>query len=315
MKASPSKNKILIIKLSALGDVILAEGAIRAIKEAHISDDIDIITQKEFSDICKKMNPLCTIIPYQRCYKSLWRLASKIRTNYYTKIYDLQTNNHTKYLYYLSWGSRTAWSNHVATARFFHRNPNRNHMHTVDRLHDQLFYAGISQKYEPSVTYLHKEALSFSFNIPAKFSLLLPGSSVNRPEKRWHGYAKLAQYFLEKNIIPILIGGKDEAKLLEDIACTDNRIINLCFKTHLEDLVYLAKKTCIAIGNDTGPTHIISLANCLTLTLFSHHSNPDLCKARGLKSTEIRVNSLDALSFNEVANKVESMLVTNKNIL
>ena len=55
----------------------------------------------------------------------------------------------------------------------------------------------------------------------------------------------------------------------------------------------------LAVGNDTGPLHLIAAAGAPTLALFSNASDPDLCAPRG-RVTVLRAESLDLLSVDDV---------------
>ena len=43
----------------------------------------------------------------------------------------------------------------------------------------------------------------------------------------------------------------------------------------------MARTAHFAVGNDTGPMHLLATAGCPTVTLFSRDSNPAQCAPRG----------------------------------
>ena len=55
-----------------------------------------------------------------------------------------------------------------------------------------------------------------------------------------------------------------------------------------------------AIGNDTGPMHIVAAAGCRSLVLFSNESDPRLCAPGGPNVTVVRRATLADLPVDEV---------------
>ena len=61
----------------------------------------------------------------------------------------------------------------------------------------------------------------------------------------------------------------------------------------------MARVALAAVGNDTGPMHLIAAGGCPSLVLFSHESDPSLCAPRG-KVTVLRRASLTELGEADV---------------
>ncbi|MEA2743541.1 MAG: hypothetical protein QOG25_1912, partial [Acetobacteraceae bacterium] len=57
--------------------------------------------------------------------------------------------------------------------------------------------------------------------------------------------------------------------------------IDLIGRTSFGDLADLARAARFAVGNDTGPMHLIATAGCPAVTLFSNDSNPSQCAPAG----------------------------------
>jgi ADP-heptose:LPS heptosyltransferase len=76
--------------------------------------------------------------------------------------------------------------------------------------------------------------------------------------------------------------------------------INLCNQTSFNDIAELGRHAAIAIGNDTGPMHIIAATGTRSLVLFSHASNPALCAPRGSHIHILRRETLEKLLADDV---------------
>ena len=62
----------------------------------------------------------------------------------------------------------------------------------------------------------------------------------------------------------------------------------------------MARRAALAVGNDTGPTHLAAAAGCPTLALFGPESDPALCAPRGPSVAVLRRDSLARLEVAEV---------------
>jgi ADP-heptose:LPS heptosyltransferase len=130
----------------------------------------------------------------------------------------------------------------------------------------------------------------------------VPGGAEHRPRKRWpvSHYAELAKRLAAKGVTPVIAGGPGESSLAAEIAAAAPGALNLAGKTTLADLVRLARRAAFAVGNDTGPMHLIAVAGTPALVLYSHESDPKRCAQRGAKVDILRVADLAALQVDEV---------------
>ena len=155
-------------------------------------------------------------------------------------------------------------------------------MHTVDRQAEQLHMAGIETVPAPSMDWVDADVSRFGLAAP--YVLLVPGGSAHRPEKRWSvgSYTELARRLVARGVTPVLIGAGADAHAtgIVDSFCDGAR--DLTAETSFAEIVALARGAVGAVGNDTGPMHIIATAGCPTVTLYSFASNPALCARYGL---------------------------------
>ena len=68
----------------------------------------------------------------------------------------------------------------------------------------------------------------------------------------------------------------------------------------LGQVAALARRAAVAVGNDTGPTHLAALAGCPTLALFSNESDPVKTAPRGAAVRELHMGSLADLPVERV---------------
>ena len=154
--------------------------------------------------------------------------------------------------------------------------------------------AGIADVPPASVDWMTADASRF--HLPSPYVLFVPGGAPHRPEKRWPEphYVALAKLLAEHGVTPVLLGTATEAQTLAAIATACPQAVNLAGATDLFDIAELARGAEGAVGNDTGPMHLIAIAGSPTLVLFSGASDPALCAPRGRRVTIVRREPLAA---------------------
>lgn len=298
--------RVLVIRLGALGDFVLSLGPMAAIRRHHPNARITLLTTPPFASLGRAC-PYCdeVMIDERAPWWKPWRalaLARRLRRGRFQRVYDLQTSGRTA-RYWRAMG-RPEWSGHAAGASHAHLGADRDTMHTVERQKAQLRLAGIDSIPAADLSWIKADVRRFGVREP--YVLFVPGGSAHRPKKRWPAekFTTLARTFVRLGIEPVLIGGPAEAEAMAEIARHVPEGVDLCGKTNFEEIAVLARGAIGAVGNDTGPMHLIAAAGAPSLVLFSSESDPDLCAPRpgahGGKVAVLRKPDLAALSVSEV---------------
>ena len=318
--------RVLIIKLSALGDFVMSLGGIKAVRDFHPGAEITLLTTpflREFAEAC----PFVDIVQTNGRPKGLggnYRLLQSISKAQYDIVYDFQTSNRTntywKFLKRVPHFKLPLWSGAVEEQPFFHANPLRHTMHPIDRIADQLTYAGHvipePSALVPDLSWVRaargdKPNLQPAhFDLPEMFALLIPGASAHRSAKRWpeDKYAGLASHLLERGIMPAIIGGPAEKDIAADIKLREPRVRNLVGQTSLFQIVTLAERAALAIGNDTGPMHMATLAGAKGVALFAtDESDPVQACPRGAPVKTVYAPRADGITLERVTRAVDVM--------
>jgi ADP-heptose:LPS heptosyltransferase len=297
-------DRVLVIKLGALGDFIQALGPMQAIREAHPDAFIALLTTAPFVDFARATPWFNEVLvdDRKRDIGSWWALRRMLRAGNYGRVYDLQTSDRTGW-YFRVMGPRRRpeWSGIVKGASHRHDNPARDRMHTLERQAEQLAIAGIPSVPPPDLSWV--TANLNRFDLGQRYAMLVPGASAHRPAKRWHigRYAELARDIASRGARPVVVGTKEEHELGRFIAvrCTDAR--DVTGRTSLLELFALARNASGAVGNDSGPMHMAAMGGAPSVVLFSAESDPALCAPRGPRVTVLRRNELTGLAVAEVA--------------
>jgi ADP-heptose:LPS heptosyltransferase len=301
-----TKPRILVIKLGALGDFVQTMGPAAAIRAHHADAAITLLTTAPFAELARAAPYFDRVWIDERAglldLLALWRLRAQLRGGEFERVYDLQTSARSSWYFHLIGpGARPQWSGIARGASHLHANPQRDFMHTLDRQAEQLRMAGISSVPPLDLSWAKPHIARFS--LPSRFVLLVPGGAPHRPEKRWplENYAALARLITARGAAPVVIGGRDEAALGAAIRAACPTAVDLTDQTSFFDIVGLGAGALAAIGNDTGPMHLIVAAGSPAIVLYSSASDPALTQPRGDRVTILRRSNLARLTVDEVA--------------
>jgi ADP-heptose:LPS heptosyltransferase len=298
--------RLLVLKLGALGNVILSLGPFATIRRHHTGAHITLLTTAPYAGWLARSPWFDEVWIDDR--PEWWdaagwlRLRRRLIEGRFDRVYDLQTSSRSsRYFRLLPRRARPDWSGIAAGCGLPDRAPDRSAIHDIDRQFGQLRQAGVPGREPADLSWSRGEITGF--DLPDRFALLAPGSSPHRPMKRWpiEGFRALAGML---GLPAVVIGTAAEQKLARAIP----EAVDLTGRTDLFQLTSLARAAPIAIGNDTGPMHLFAAAGCPSLVLFSSDSDPVLCAPRGTAVRVLRRPDLAALDPAVVRRAAQEML-------
>ena len=299
--------RILVIKHSALGDFVLATASFQAIRRHHPGARIVLLTTEPFVALAEASGLFDDIWVDPRGNltrpAALIGVLARIRQGQFARVYDLQRSQRTATYFRLlrlsllgrrppDWVGPAPGASHRTSGHTERR-------HIAEREAEQLRAAGVEVG-APDLGFLDSDLTPF--DLPERIALLVPGGAPHRPAKRWPvpNFAELGRYLAGQGITPVLIGTSAEAKEIAQIreACPAAR--DLHGRTGFADLAALGRRALVAVGNDTGPMHLIAAAGGPSVVLFSHESDPERISPRGAWVSIRRKPSLQDLPVEDV---------------
>lgn len=301
----PAPGRILVIKLGALGNVVLSLAAFAAIRRQHATARITLLTTAPFAAWLRTSPYFDEVWVDDR--PNWWNvpgwlaLRRRLANGQFDRVYDLQTSSRSNRYFQLMLGrGRPQWSGVASGCSHPDRDPARDRLHDARRQASQLCQAGVAVIPEPDLGWCQGEIERF--RLPGRIALLVPGSSPHRPQKRWPAsrFGALAAALAAEDLTPVILGTAGETRLAAEIAAREPSAIDLTGQTNFGDLASLARAARLAVGNDTGPMHLIATAGCPSIVLFSHDSDPVLCAPIGRSVRVLRRPSLEQLRLESV---------------
>ena len=302
LDAPPVANlrRILVIRLSALGDFVQALGPIEAIRRHHQGDRVSLLTTRPLAGFARELGLFDEVLvddrPTPLALAGWLGLRRRLRQRRFDRVYDLQTSTRSAVYSWLLRPGLPQWSGIAWGCSHPHANLGRDRQHTLDKQAEQLLMAGIYPTPLPALPALGR-ALPNGLE-SRDFVLLVPGSSPRHPAKRWPAarFGMLARALAAIGHTPVVVGSAHEAPLAAAIREVCPGAVDLVGRTDIGLLAALAQRARLTVGNDTGVCHLAAAAGCPLVVLFSVASDPARCAPRGRL-----VRVLDAPDLNDLA--------------
>ncbi len=290
------QRRVLVIKFGALGDLVQAMGSFSAIRLYHATALIVLLTRKSYAHFMRSSPYFDAVWVDERPrvwqMHSLFSLRAMLRGGRFSRVYDLQTSDRSSCYFWLM--GQPVWSGVSRGCAYPHANPNRNSLHSIDRQAEQLAIAGIPVTPAPDLSWVRVDNTRFHNLIQERFVLFVTGGASHRLHKRWPAehYAALAVRITQGGCTPVFVGRRHDGPQISKITADCPRSVNLFEQTTLADLVGLGRNAVAAVGNDTGPMHLLAASGCPCVVLYGPSSDPSLCAPRGHHVITLRCSHL-----------------------
>jgi predicted lipopolysaccharide heptosyltransferase III len=286
---SPKPNRILLIRLSSLGDVVLTSPAIRAVRQHFPQAYIAMLVGKQSADVVSENPHLSEIITYDRksekknkghesLTEEMRRLIDQLRQREFYLTIDFQRKFRTSLLAYLSSAKCRVGYHQPLGILCTVRVADKVNKHAIDRNLDLLRAIGIhtddrtlelfisDKDREYAEQFLDNEGISEE---RPKIGLF-PGAGWELRQwmpQRFAVVGDLAAERLGANVL--IFGGQNEADLVAEVAgYMKSNPVTIAGHLKIRQLAALIEKCDVFVTNDTGPMHISVAMKTPTIALF-----------------------------------------------
>jgi heptosyltransferase I len=291
--------KILIIRLSAIGDVVDVLPALRCLRSNFPKSRISWLVEDRASTILSGLPDIDDVIvfPRKKWQREILKVNRTISTlsdvlSFYRKLHgehydlvlDFQGNLKSGIMDLI-----TGAKNRVGFGKGFSKEfnylftkyrvyPKNKREHRIDKNLSLLKGIGFNAKFqnpEFPVSCPDQEYISHFIDENNKSSVPLiiinPCTSEYGSYKRWStlNYAKLADMILEKHDVKVVFTwGPGELEIVNEIVSHMMQKALVSCKTTIKQLIELLRRSDLYIGGDTGPLHIASTLCIPTVAIF-----------------------------------------------
>jgi heptosyltransferase-1 len=288
---------ILIIKPSALGDIVLALPALSALRRTFPQAKISWLVRPEFADLLRGHPGLDELILFDRrllgkwwyqpkAFRELIQLFGRLRKGQFDLVFDFQGLFRTGFFGWLTGcKKRIGMADAREFANLFYTDKvvqDSACIHLVDYYLKMVASAGaqkgsIEFKFPVDTSAdnaVRKLLTSKKVNIE-KYVVLVPGAA--QPNKRWpiERFSQLADKITNKFGLSIVATGSQGER--EYIDAIGRGVINLAGQTSVRQLVPLMKGASLVISNDTGPGHIAAALGVPIVMIFGPTNPARVC--------------------------------------
>lgn len=290
---SPAPARILVVRLSAIGDIVFASPLIAALRRAYPRAHIAWLAQPEYRALLDQHPDLdevilCPLGHWRRLWRArrlreLWTeiaaLRATLRAGAFDLALDLQGLAKSGLLTWLT-GARTRiglgsregsqWLMTSTLPRGGERERiGSEYRYLAERLDLPVDDFAMAVHYgAPEAAFA--DACVAEQGLGAGFAVLCPFTT--RPQKHWieERWAPLAMRLrTELGLVPVLLGGPgDRASAERILAAADGALVDLVGRTRLTEAGALIDRAAVLIGVDTGLAHMGIAYGTPSLLLF-----------------------------------------------
>ncbi|MDP2646169.1 MAG: glycosyltransferase family 9 protein [Desulfobacterales bacterium] len=271
--------KILIIKMTAIGDVFMALAHIEAIVSHHVDDEIWLLTDPMVEKIFR-YHPRVKVALLRKGTPGRESSLARVfwvRSQRFDVIYDLQGNRTSRRLARFSSAPvrvgtqpRAVYNRHPEN--FYARGTQQN---VFDRLDETLAAGGLPpaqpriQIHAPPADIYGMDQWKKKYDLwNGLYVLLHAGSSRDWFIKRWPAahFLALARMIEKQGIRCVWIGGRDDRAVNEQLS--GHVGMDTTNQLNMLQLYLLGKGAGFAVANDSAPMHIMAASGIPVYGLF-----------------------------------------------
>jgi len=266
------KAKILIVRFSSIGDIVLTSPVMRCLKEQRPDLEIHFLTKEVFTDIVINSSNIDKIYTFK---KDISEIIDLLKNEKYEFIIDLHHNLRSLKLKW-ALGVKTYSFNKLNIEKFmavnFKRLKGLPPIHIVDRYFETVNSLGVLNDGK-GLDYFITEKDSFNINTKfpnlnsSKYIALVVGGSYYTKQIP---LSKLIEICNSTDKQFILLGGKGDLKMAEELEKHSNNVINACGQLTLNQSAYVIKMAETVVTSDTGLMHIASAYKKRIISLWGN---------------------------------------------
>lgn len=263
-----SVKRLLIIRLSSLGDILLTTPFIRTVKTLYPSIEIDFILRSEYKDLLINNPHITKLILFNRDENLNKELYESISEANYDLVVDLQNNFRSRKL--------RAKSN-ARFVKFNKRNFDKFLLvkFKINRFKDQ---SSIPERYAQTIGDFKLDENGLDLFTNNESSNLIIGNNIfigfcpgsRHFTKRWPAayFIKLGNELLKNGFQVVLFGGKSDREICDEIKQKIQGSIDLSNDDDILQTVADIKKCKLIVCNDSGLMHAASAAGVKVAAIF-----------------------------------------------
>jgi len=274
--------RFLIVRLTALGDILHTVPAVAALRAAHPHAKIDWVVERKWAPLLEGSPAIDEVIPFER--RSLWGAAEcveRLRENRYTCAIDFQGLYKSSLLAALSGVGRRigfdrGWAREGGAAMFYTEPVIPIGRHVTELNYSLAERAGASRPHAPEYPLRVPAGGAASVRarlrdrgIEDEYIVVGPGGSWRAkcwPPERYGEFCRAFE--TESNFRVVVIRGPGEESLADEVCRAASPTQPVVLATTIEELMGLLAHARCVVAADSGPLHLASALGTPVVGLY-----------------------------------------------
>ncbi len=277
---SISQKRILVIKLSSFGDLILIIPFLAQLRKDFPQAKIHLMTLKKYSNLfydCPYVDKIITVGPTYKKIKEVLKVSKRLRRISFDYIVDLQNNRSSQLISFLSFpqqsfGFRRKLGFLLKNKAVYIKGEKINPLESQEKI---LSLLGLKFDQKKLIFWKTKPLKLDQFSLEnKKYIGISLAASVHWHTKNWpvKNMVKFIKLFLKEfsDYHIVFVGDKLSRARSTEIKtlCKTKKVIDLCGKTKIRELVEVLKNAEAFIAPDTATLHLAQSLGINTVGLF-----------------------------------------------
>jgi lipopolysaccharide heptosyltransferase II len=264
--------KILVVRLSSIGDIILTTPLLRSVRNAFPAAEITYVVKKEFVELLSYSPYIDHLITFDKSkgFKELRMLKNRLQSQKFDIFLDIHKNLRSRYLRICLHAKQiTSYSKQIFNRTlliWFHINRYKHIKPVYMRYFESVKDFGIdydgggTEVFVPENKLQQIKKLLEDTGYKAENPLVVLCPSATYSNKRWKagGFVETANSLIRKKgaFIVLLGGGKDMELCGEIETNIGNNVVSFSGRLSLIESAALLKHSKLVIANDSGLLHL-----------------------------------------------------------
>ena len=305
-KRYPTKNRILLVNITRLGDMLQATPTIAGIKAENPGCHISVLVEKQFEEVCRVIPNIDEIIGIDLnyvvrnlarekdgindAYEYVTKMVEELRAKNFDYCLNMSSSAYTALLLSLigikrngGWTAddegyrviETDWARLFATS-VFHQNRQYNSLNLVDvfrasadvDMHPRQLLINVEPEAREHCQKLIDEA-GFTNTGP----LIAVQAGASQGKRQWSParFVKMINILTERhNARVVLTGAAKERSIIDPIVegCKSANVVSVAGKTSVPQLAAMLSLSDVLVTGDTGPMHISVAVGTPVVSMF-----------------------------------------------
>ena len=266
----PTVNKILVFRLSSIGDIVLTTALLRCLRNTFPDAQIDFVVKKQFADILRCVPFVSNVIELdsKKGFSELLAIRNHLKNEQYDVALDIHKNWRSLFVCNTIGAKQVFRFNKHVFRRWvlttFHKDIYKEVRPVYLRFIDAAQQVGVAPdgKYTELVVpeQLGKSMKDIfaqaNISFEKRIIALCPGASFSNKQWQVEKFQQLAKRIvLDFDAQVILLGGKKESEMCESIA-NESGAVSFAGKFDLSQSIAALSMVSLTVANDTGMLHV-----------------------------------------------------------